>query len=1315
MLPLQTSVSIESLSNNHGTPQLIETGLATSYDNGFQIPIHQLLHMKSSGAKIRSHRKLHQLTDQLELPFNRIAEVHRKKSWKVERKLKKTLSFHEDTTYIKNEFEENNLDERPTLFNTQHILLISNEAKVSRNLNKVTLDEVAILHLQFDLYTTEKIIPLLIHNINMRRIKSVGIIPYCRRQVFGISKHISLDIQSIKNAKRRVEDQPLIRFLKELSKLLNCANKNISFNFLRMHKTFVIPLEDVAKFLCDETGLHIRIVRDYTGETCLFDSISQSSSESKFTSNPIGGIYFNLRHLKNLLMKEKSIAAFECITRLGRGSFGTAFLYRRRNDDTLVVLKNISLHDLNVSGRKKVMNEIKIMSTLDHPNIITFYDNFEERGTMFIEMEYADNGTLYSYIRRPNENLMEDNILSKMKQLSSALIHIHAKKIWHFDIKTENIFMTKNGAVKLGDFGISKMHSTTLDATKCTLGTAPYMSPEMCRGDVVNDKSDIWSLGCVLHEMMTRQVTFSADNINAVVDKITKLDYVQPSSSYGEETRKLLKSLLELDIEKRLTALEVNEKIKEMSSKNSEELMSAIFLTSSKKVKSGIIELEWNGNEYECRNLFIFPHGAVIDNLSSTQSHNIVQTELSQLFAWGYNKHGEMAGEASDELIQSPIVLSMKYQDFRDVQCGNEFTIFLSKNGTIASSGNGSTNCLGHANTKTIHEQCLIEELLYIEIVSVAVNDDHVVAICKDGFAYTWGDNTYGQLGTGNFENKNKPQKLDLNYTFVRAIVGNGGTILISKSDEYYSCGNNINNRLAISQQNGLLHHLKTFDIYNKSNLVDGKTNELIAAKMLKSFDIQHFLICQTFSVFISVKKKKQLLYTIGYGKKTSDSVISIPQNVDVKFEFHCRGIQVNNHSIFLLMDSTTNPISVFDLDKSILLNISIFSNNFHHKLINNSNLVMDDLEFTFLSLRPHPNRIKRTTLFVSFNLCQKIMSELVTKNLNHLKIFDHHERNEFDQFQLHQSTSNNRLGRPEENLLSEKIYQPINIPENLFKEVGESVQLFITKQCESTVHHKENDEIIQSVNLSVDQSVQSSERIPGWILEESQQTDKLLEARKLSSNCASPNSSTTELEHSNSSIVFVPKKPKKKLKNSETKTIQTTKKSSESGKSNVSKPLPPIKKKNLGNGNQRKQIDCIRKPSFRNKFLPGKSIARFKQNTFNSNNSLTMEKWNKSTSGPTYDELALQNKLANEQIIHLKEQLSQHNRQISSSSIALSTGNDNEVINKSLLPDIVKHEQNDTALVRHLHSANSVKSSAETNKDGINSSKVKSTTCNFL
>lgn len=161
---------------------------------------------------------------------------------------------------------------------------------------------------------------------------------------------------------------------------------------------------------------------------------------------------------------------------------------------------------MDFDERVKARDEARILEVLNHPNIIKFKDVFKDK-KMFLNvvMEYADDGDLISkmkMMRKNNQRFTEDEILDIFTQLCLALKHIHDRKILHRDLKPHNIFLTRRGIVKLGDFGVSKVLNRTKSKASTLIGTPVYLAPEIINGKGYDMKSDMWAIGIILYEMM---------------------------------------------------------------------------------------------------------------------------------------------------------------------------------------------------------------------------------------------------------------------------------------------------------------------------------------------------------------------------------------------------------------------------------------------------------------------------------------------------------------------------------------------------------------------------------------------------------------------------------------------------------------------------------------------------------------------------------------------------------------------------------------------------------------------------------------------
>jgi NIMA (never in mitosis gene a)-related kinase len=130
------------------------------------------------------------------------------------------------------------------------------------------------------------------------------------------------------------------------------------------------------------------------------------------------------------------VAGYERIRVVGKGSFGNAILYRRKDDDSLVILKEINLHELSPNERQLALNEVSLLSRLHHPNIISYYDSFAEDGVLMIEMEYAEGGTLAQLLSRREDYLEETEVLFLFEQMTSAVCYLHDNNVLHRQAKS---------------------------------------------------------------------------------------------------------------------------------------------------------------------------------------------------------------------------------------------------------------------------------------------------------------------------------------------------------------------------------------------------------------------------------------------------------------------------------------------------------------------------------------------------------------------------------------------------------------------------------------------------------------------------------------------------------------------------------------------------------------------------------------------------------------------------------------------------------------------------------------------------------------
>ena len=232
---------------------------------------------------------------------------------------------------------------------------------------------------------------------------------------------------------------------------------------------------------------------------------------------------------------DREIGPYKIIERLGAGGMAEVYLAQDTRLNRLVALKLLPPYFASDHARlRRFQSEARAASALNHPNILTIHEVSEDDGVYFIATEFIEGQTIRALVRK-QELSLEDN-LDVVEQVASALSVAHAAGIVHRDIKPENIMRRPDGLVKILDFGIAKLlepettgspnetnGSRTHTEMGLVLGTVNYMSPEQARGLAVDERTDIWSLGVVLYEMVTGRLPFQGatrmDTMVAILDR----------------------------------------------------------------------------------------------------------------------------------------------------------------------------------------------------------------------------------------------------------------------------------------------------------------------------------------------------------------------------------------------------------------------------------------------------------------------------------------------------------------------------------------------------------------------------------------------------------------------------------------------------------------------------------------------------------------------------------------------------------------------------------------------------------------------------
>ncbi|EGD74020.1 NEK/NEK1 protein kinase [Salpingoeca rosetta] len=249
------------------------------------------------------------------------------------------------------------------------------------------------------------------------------------------------------------------------------------------------------------------------------------------------------------------------VKNIGSGSYGSCVLVQRKDNGAYRVIKQIKIDTMSAKEREEAKFEASVMLSLNHPNIVKLLDPcFIQGGYLHIVMEYAENGDLCQAIdaQRAKSALFEEsNVMNWFVQVTSALSYCHSVNLMHRDIKSQNVFIMRNGIVKLGDFGIAKVLSNNTQFANTLVGTPYNLSPELCEDKPYGKKSDIWALGCLLYEMLTLNHPFNGKSLPALVLKIMNGRFPPISGQYSQGMHDLINSLLANDPSARPSAAEI--------------------------------------------------------------------------------------------------------------------------------------------------------------------------------------------------------------------------------------------------------------------------------------------------------------------------------------------------------------------------------------------------------------------------------------------------------------------------------------------------------------------------------------------------------------------------------------------------------------------------------------------------------------------------------------------------------------------------------------------------------------------------------------
>jgi serine/threonine-protein kinase len=388
--------------------------------------------------------------------------------------------------------------------------------------------------------------------------------------VFGYIIVVSKRFLITEKTKEQVEADSV-----ETNKMLGLSFQQQGMLDLSLEKFRKIPLEEEgAKELLYNLGLDFERKRQFSKALSTYKLIIEDGANFKDLDERIpklkgaeatmifgaggGGHPGDIGATISDMDTKPTLGRYEVSGELGRGAMGVVYKGEDPKIHRTVAIKTVRLSDFDEDlldeMKERFFREAESAGLLTHPNIVTIYDAGEEHDLAYIAMEFLKGEDLEGAIKEKKLFPVRDTLFI-IAQVADALSFAHAKGIVHRDIKPANIMRLNDTLeVKVTDFGIARITSSSKTKTGVVLGTPSYMSPEQVAGKKVDGRSDIFSLGVVLFEMLTGEKPFSGSDMTSLMYKIAKEPHPSARSINGKippVVEKIIDKALEKDVEKR--------------------------------------------------------------------------------------------------------------------------------------------------------------------------------------------------------------------------------------------------------------------------------------------------------------------------------------------------------------------------------------------------------------------------------------------------------------------------------------------------------------------------------------------------------------------------------------------------------------------------------------------------------------------------------------------------------------------------------------------------------------------------------------------
>ncbi len=355
----------------------------------------------------------------------------------------------------------------------------------------------------------------------------------------------------------------------EVNRMLGVSFQNQGMLDMAFEKFQRVPMDDGLKKLLYNLALDYERKRQLNKAASVYEYIEeydpkykdvavrktklmQASETMVFGQGMLGGTKTD-QMLGSGTDTKPTLGRYEVVKMLGKGAMGVVYLGQDPRINRTVAIKTVRFGDdfppdEAEDMKKKFFREAESAGTLAHPNIVTIYDAGEEQDLAYIAMEFLEGDDLDHYIK-PDKLLPMRKVIDYVADVADALGYAHDKGIVHRDVKPANMMLLKNGIVKVTDFGIARIQASSQTATGVIKGTPFYMSPEQIAGEKVDGRSDIFSTGVMLYQLLTGQLPFRGDSVAALMHQIMNVKHPDPRQ-YNDKIYKPLVAIIDKALEK---------------------------------------------------------------------------------------------------------------------------------------------------------------------------------------------------------------------------------------------------------------------------------------------------------------------------------------------------------------------------------------------------------------------------------------------------------------------------------------------------------------------------------------------------------------------------------------------------------------------------------------------------------------------------------------------------------------------------------------------------------------------------------------------